>query len=216
MEQKKLKWKDIYNQNKNRRYCKITGIQKEGISLESNSFKIIKEKKYISIISIIIILAILIWTFRSNIKMLIFVLAFFLIAGIGFFVFNYFKFTCSSNGLYVKFGFQEGNFSYDRLKCVYLSKFNDYSFLLPTKRVYSIVIRYIDNYNRIRELSFPNYFLKVSDTMDFLNNFNIEEAEEERYVQYERFKILKMIGKSLIAIFIVVFIISLFVLKLGR
>lgn len=216
MEQKKLKWKDVYNDNKNRRYCEITGIQKEGISLESNSFKILKERKYISIISIIIIVTLLVWTFRSSVKTLLFVLAFFLIAGIGFFVFNYFKFECLNDGLYVKFGLQEGKFTYDRLKCVYLSKFNDYSFLLPTKRVYSVVIRYIDSYNRIKELSFPNYLLKSEDVVSFLNNFNIKEAEEERYVQYERFKVLKMIGKAIIAILIVVFIIGLFIIGLAR
>ena len=213
MEQKKLKWKEVYNNNKKRRYCEITGIKEENVEIESNSFKVLKERKYIVLIASIIIIALLVWTFRNDIKILLILLAFFIGSGICFFVFNYFKFKCLKDVLYVKFGFQEGKFSYDKLRGVYLSKFNDYSFLIPAKRVYSIVIRYIDNTNRIKELSFPNYFIKPEDTEKFLSNFDIKEAEESKLVQYERFKILKKLFKAAIFIMFVLLMIGLYFSK---
>ena len=60
----KLKWKDIYNNNKQRRYCEITGIKKQDVELESNSFRILKQNKYLSIIIAVILIAILFFTFR--------------------------------------------------------------------------------------------------------------------------------------------------------
>ncbi len=208
MEQKKLKWKDVYNNNKKRRYCEITGIKEENVEIESNSIKVLKERKYIVLIASLIIIALLVWTFRNDIKILLVLVLFFLAAGICFFIFNYFKFKCDKDGLYVKFGFQEGKFPYDKLKGIYISMFNDYSFLIPIRKVYSIVIRYIDNNGRIKELSFPNYFIKPEDTEKFLENFNIEEAEQVKYVQFERFKVLKKIGRVLLFIFFVLLLIG--------
>lgn len=203
----KLKWKDIYNNNKQRRYCEITGIKKQDVELESNSFRILKQNKYLSIIIAVILIAILFFTFRKDIRVFLIVLAFFAVAAICFFIFNYFKLRCTSNGLYIRFGMQEGLFPYEKLKSVYLSKFNDYRFLIPSNG-YSIVIRYYDNNNRIKELSFANYFLNKQETIDFLENFNIKEEKNNRYITYEKFKVLRKIIKVTA---IVVFTILIFV-----
>ena len=200
MEQKKLKWKDVYNENKQRRYSEIAGIKEENVEIESNSFRVLKDRKYIILAAAIIFSAFLIWSFRKDIKLLLIVLGFFAVAGICFFVFNYFKFRCQKDGLYIRFGVQEALFKYDRIKSVYLSKYNDFSFLIPSKRVYSFVIRYTDNYNRVKELSFPNYFVKPDEAMKFLTNFELKEAGESDYVQYERFKILKKVIKVIVAV----------------
>ncbi len=213
MEQKKLKWKDIYNSNKQRKYNEIIGIKSENVELESNSFKTLKKRKYIIIISILVIILLLVWTFRRDIKMLFVVLAFFGIASIGFFVFNYFKLRCEKDGLYVRFGFQEGKFPYNRVKNVYLSRFNDYNFFIPTKKIYSVVIRYTDSFDRLKELSFPNYFLTPEDTEKFLSNFDIKEAEEGRYVQYERIKLFKLLGKIFVFVFFALLVLGVFFMK---
>lgn len=203
----KLKWKDIYNNNKQRRYCEITGIKKQDVELESNSFRILKQNKYLSIIITVILIAILFFTFRKDMRVFLIVLAFFAVAAICFFIFNYFKLRCTSNGLYIRFGMQEGLFPYEKLKSVYLSKFNDYRFLIPSNG-YSIVIRYYDNNNRIKELSFANYFLNKQETINFLENFNIKEERNNRYITYEKFKVLRKIIKVTA---IVVFTILIFV-----
>lgn len=213
MEQKKLKWKDVYKNNEKRRYCEVTGIKEQNIEIESNSFKVLKKRKYIVLITSIILLLLIIWTFRTNFKILLMVLAFFAVAGICFFIFNYFRFKCTEDGLYIKFGFQEGKFSYDKLKSVYLSKYNDYGFLIPSKRVYSIVLRYTDNTGRIKELSFPNYFITPEDTEKFLNNFEIKEAEENKFVGYERFKVFRKIGKIILIVLFIAFVIGSYFIR---
>lgn len=209
-----LKWKDIYNNNKQRRYCEITGIKKEDVEIESNSFRVLKEKKYLTLIIIVILTGIILYTFRNDIKVFFMVMAFFIIAGICFFVFNYFKIKCMKDGLYVRFGMQEGLFKYEKVKSVYLSKFNDYSFLIPS-RGYSIVIRYSDNNNRIKELSFANHFLNKQETLDFLENFEIKEVENENYVNFERFKILKKVAKVVMVILFILFIIGVAFISRG-
>lgn len=203
----KLKWKDIYNSNKDRRFCEITGIKKEDVEIKSNSFKVLKEKKHIVLVIAIILIAILLYTFRNDIKIFFMVIGFFVVAGACFFIFNYFKLKCTKDGLYVRFGLQEGLFKYDKVKSVYLSKFNDYSFLIPA-RTYSVVIRYIDNNNKIKELSFANHFLDKQETLDFLENFEIKELQEERYVNFEKFKVLKKVAKITLIVLLVLFIIG--------
>lgn len=213
MEQKKLKWKDVYKNNRQRKYNEIIGIKEENLELESNSFKTLKRRKYIIAISILVIILLLAWTFRRDIKMLFIVLGFFVVASIGFFIFNYFKLRCDKDGLYIRFGFQEGKFAYDRVKNIYLSKFSDYNYLIPSKKIYSIVIRYTDSFNRLKELSFPNYFLTPEDTEEFLSNFETKEAEENKYVQYERIKLFKRLGKIIVFVLFGLLLVGAFFFK---
>ena len=98
-----IKWKDIYKDNKKRKYCEVTGIKKEDVEIESNFFRFLKEKKYTTIIFLIVLLGILIYTFRFDIKILLIVLVFIIFAIICFFVFNYYKIKCLKDGLYIRF-----------------------------------------------------------------------------------------------------------------
>ena len=205
MEQKKLKWKDVYNENKQRRYSEIAGIKEENVEIESNSFRVLKDRKYIILVAAIIFSAFLIWSFRKDIKLLLFVLGFFAVAGICFFVFNYFKFRCQKDGLYIRFGVQEALFKYDRIKNVYLSRFNDSSYLFSI-RTYNIVILYEDNLNRLRELYFDVTFTDKQQLVEFLDNFNVKEIESTQYNNFERFKLLKKIGKILMIVAFIVIV----------
>lgn len=216
MEQKKLRWKDIYNENKVRKYSEITGIKKENVEIESNSIKALKNKKYLVIAIAILFSALIIWTFRRDIRVIGIVFIFFILAGIAFFIFNYFRLVCLKEGLYIRFGIQEGLFPYDKIKSVFLSKYNDYTFLIPNSKTYSVVVRYKDSFNRIREFSFPNYFLGKQETEEFLNNFNIKETPDQQFVQYERFKVLKRIGKAILLILVILAIIGLLVMNMNK
>ncbi len=199
-----IKWKDIYNDNKHRRYSEITGIKKEDVEIESNPSKLLKEKAFWFGLASLIIIAIILYTFRNNLKIALIVMGFFLFAGVSFFFFNYYKLKCTKDGLYIKFGMQQGLFKYDKIKSIYISRFNDSSYLLSI-RTYNIVIRYEDNFKRLKELFFDASFLNKEQVVEFLNNFEIKEAEEDKYVKYEKFKLLKKVGKiALIVAFIVI------------
>lgn len=216
MEQKKLKWKDVYKENRVRKYTNIKGIKEENIELESNSYKTLMKRKHLIIITLLICLVLLVWTFRRDIKMLFIVLAFFAMASVGFFIFNYFKFRCDKDGLYIRFGFQEAKFDYSRVKNIYLSRFNDYNFLIPVKKIYSIVIRYTDNFGRLKELSFPNYFVTAEDTQKFFDNFELEETQAEKSVQYEKVKLLKRIAKVAVFVLFALLVLGLFFSRMPR
>lgn len=201
----KLKWKNIYNENKNRRYCEIIGIKKENVEVETNPTKFLKERKYIIIVTSLILIALVLFTFRTNLKVALIVLAFFAITGIFTFLFNYYKLSCTKDGLYIKFGLQQGTFKYDRIKNIYLSRFNDSSYLLSI-RTYNLVIRYIDNYDRLKELFFDVTFSDKEQVKEFLDNFEIKEVEDNRYKNFERFKLFKKVGKVLLIVAFIVFI----------
>ncbi len=200
----KIKWKDIYINNKKRRYSEITGIKNTNVEIESKPSKLIKEKPYFAILISLILIAISLYTFRNDLKIAFIVIAFLAFAGFCFFIFNYYRLVCTEDGLYIKFGIQQGLFKYDRIKSIYLSRFNDSNYLFSI-RTYNIVVRYVDNYNRIKELFFDASFLNKEQAIAFLENFEIKEVESEQYKNYEKFKLLKKVGKiALIVAFIVI------------
>ena len=61
-----MKTKDIYKENKERKYCQIVDIKNENVEVESAPIKVIKEnwKKYLA--ATLIILAIIIFTFYKD------------------------------------------------------------------------------------------------------------------------------------------------------
>lgn len=209
-----MKWKEIYKENKKRKYSEVTGIKKEGIGIECNSLNYIKQKKYYIIIFNLILILISAIFFYKDIKIMLLIIAFFLITEISFFALNYYKLECTKDGLYVKFGLQHGVFNYTRIKSVYLSKTNDSSYLLPVKS-YNIVIRYVDNFNRLKELFFDTKFLNKETVTEFIDNFNIKDTEESTLIKFERFKLIRKILKIMLFILFVFFIIGYVLLKSG-
>ena len=205
-----LKWKDIYNSYKSRKYYKVTGIKKEDVEIVSNSLEVLKEKKYLISFIAIVFTALLAYALRGDIRLFFMLIIFFIAVGIGFFFINYYKLKCTKDGLYVRFGMQEGTFPYDRVMSVYLSRFDDNNIIVPSK-TYSIIIRYKDKNGKIKELSFANYFISKEEMVDFLNNFEVEETENKQYVHFERFKRLKKIAKTIGLIFLVLVALSLLV-----
>lgn len=200
----KLKWKEIYKEKRNNRYYEVTGIKKENVEIESSPIKVIKKYKYYVALISLVIIAFVFYSFRNDIKIALSVIAFFILASSFFVLFNYYKLTCGKDGLYIKLGFQNAMFNYDRIKSVYISRFNDSSYLFSI-RTYNIVIRYIDNFNRLKELFFDASFLNKEQALEFLNNFELKEVESEDYKQYEKLKLLKKIGKVvLIVLFIII------------
>lgn len=202
----KLKWKDIYKENLNRKVCEIEKIKNYDIGIESNPINALKARKYLIAAFFIIVTILLIITFRQDIKVLFMVLGFIFFSVVFFTIFNYFKFECKKEGLYIKFGMQAGMFPYDKVKSVYLSRFNDNNIMMFTNN-YNIVIRYMNSLNRIKELSFPVHFLNKEETVKFLDNFELKEEPKNEFVFFERKKLLKKIAKFLGIIFIVVFVV---------
>lgn len=83
---------------------------------------------------------------------------------------------------------------YSRIVNVYLSRdFNAVDFI--PKFSYSIVIRYIDNLNFLKELTFSTLFLKPEQIEKFLENFVILDEKDAGCIKYEKYKFTKKVFK---------------------
>lgn len=199
-----LKWKNIYKDYKDRRYQEFVSIKKEDVEIESNPSQLLKSKKYYVLLISLAIIAIILFAFRNNLKIALAAIGFLFAIGSLFFLFNYYKISFKKDGLYIKFGIQQGMFKYDRIKSIYISRFNDSSYLFSV-RTYNVVIRYVDNFNRLKELFFDATFLNKEQLIEFLNNIEVKDVETNKYKNYERFKLLKKIGKIILIVgFIIV------------
>ena len=178
-----MKTKDIYKENKERKYCQIVDIKNENVEVESAPIKVIKEnwKKYLA--ATLIILAIIIFTFYKDLKVLFSVIAFFAFIALLSIVSNIYSMKCKENSLSLKFNFQKFELPYSRIANIYLSKDFTANDLIPMIN-YNLVIRYVDNMNFLKELSFSTMFLKEEKLKEFLDIFVISNEEQEKCVKY--------------------------------
>ena len=208
-----MKTKDIYKENKERKYCQIVDIKNENVEVESAPIKVIKEnwKKYLA--ATLIILAIIIFTFYKDLKVLFSVIAFFAFIALLSIVSNIYSMKCKENSLSLKFNFQKFELPYSRIANIYLSKDFTANDLIPMIN-YNLVIRYIDNMNFLKELSFSTMFLKEEKLKEFLDNFVISNEEQAKCVKYEKYKLFKKILKSSAFIIFIIALIVVVCLKI--
>ena len=192
-----MKLKEIYIKNQSRRYSDINKIKKENIKLEINQLKKIKDNWIILLAILVGIIAILLLDF--NPKYFIASLALILALVIIFIFGNKSTLICDKNKLKVKQGFQKLDIPYEHLKNVYIGKVNGLLFFLPAI-TYNIIIRYEDNFSFLRELEFSLFCADEQEVNNFINNFVIEEKIEEKYVIFEKRKLIRRIFSSIITI----------------
>lgn len=202
----KLKLKDVYLNNKSRRFNEIVSIKSDKAALISNPKKTFIRNKYKIIISIVILLALLLSTMYNDLPTFFITIGFLLGIALIVIFFNTFKLICNKDGINVSFGFQKAFFSYDKIKCIYLSKYDDYSFIRLSKD-YNIVLKYIDNNGFIKELSFSTLFITPQEINNFLNNFDINKNNSEEVVKFEKIKLIRRILRTALYIGLVVGII---------
>lgn len=189
-----MKTKEVYKENIDRRYCPVIEIKNEGVEINSSPIKNIKQNALkISIVAVIILL-IIVLTFYKNLAALGSVIGLLVFLAVAYILSNTFSMKCKEKTLQMKLNFQKFELSYERIANIYLSKdFNTTDFI--PKFSYSLVIRYIDNMNFIKELSFSTLFLKAEDIKEFLDNFVIQEDAAEECIKYEKYKLSKKIFK---------------------
>lgn len=197
-----MKLKDLYIANAERRYSAVKKIIKENITLETKPLT--KARDYI--VAILLVLTIVIAFLMVGFNIKYFLISFALIFGFFLlFIFgNKAKIQCDKNTLNINQGFQRLNIPYKNLRNVYIGRVSGLFFFLPAFN-YNLVIRYEDNFSFLRELEFSLLCANEKEVEAFINNFEIEQKIEERYIQYEKKKnIRKILG--------VIFSIVLFIL----
>lgn len=177
-----MKTKEVYKENKNRRYCPIVEIKNEEIGIESSPIKTIKENWIKFLIGTLIILLILVVTFYKDWTVLLSVLAFLTFIVCACILSSTYSMKCKEKTLSMKLNFQKFEISYSRIANIYLSREFSVSDLIPMF-TYSLVIRYVDNMNFLKELSFSTLFLKPDDIEKFLDNFIIENEPAKQCIK---------------------------------
>lgn len=208
----KLNLKNVYLNNKSRRFNEIVSIKSDKASLISNPKKTFVRNKYKIIIAVVIILALLLSTMYNDLTTFFITLGFLLGMVVIVIFFNAFKLVCTKDGINVSFGFQKAFFPYDKIKCIYLSKYDDYSFLRLTKD-YNIVLNYVDNNGFIKELSFSTLFVTPQEINDFLDNFIINKSNSEEVVKFEKIKLVRRILRTALYVGLIVAIIVFYFIK---
>ena len=114
----------------------------------------------------------------------------------------------------MKLNFQEIELSYSRIANIYISKEFSVSDFIPMF-TYSLVIRYVDNMNFLKELSFPILFLKPEDIEKFIDNFIVQKEQSQECIKYEKYKLIKKIFKitGFVLFIIVIALVVYFSLK---
>lgn len=191
-----MKLKDIYKENLGRKYRNVIDTKGREIEIKSVPFDTIKKNKYTILIISLITILILLLTFRNTLNTFFIILAFLAFMVASAFYFNSYSIKCNKDSLNLKWGVQNFDLPYGRLKSIFLSKEVNGLDVFPIL-TYTIVIRYIDNMNFIRELTFPASLLDPNELNNFIDNFIIEEEKAEDCVKFEKYKKFKMIMKFL-------------------
>lgn len=209
-----MKTKDIYKENKNRKYCPIIDIKSEDIGIESNPIKLIKKYWIKCLIILLIIVLVLSITFYKDLVVLASVLAFLAFIVVGCILSGTYSMKCKEETLSMKLNFQKFEVSYSRIANIYISREFTVSDLIPMF-TYSLVIRYVDNMNFFKELSFPTLFIKTEDIEKFLDNFITQKEQSKECIKYEKYKISKRIFKvtGFVLFIIAIVLVVIFSLK---
>lgn len=198
-----MRFKEIFLKNKDRRYCNITKVKKENMTLVIDPIRKIKENWIVLLGILVVIIGFLLINFNSKIFLVSLALIAFLVV---VYIFgNKAILKCDKDLLYIKQGFQENKIPYSKIKTVFISRAAELMLFIPTYS-YNIIIRYEDNFSFIRELNFSLMCADEDEVKEFIENFEIENKINQRIVKFEKRKFIGKLLTFIITIIAVVFI----------
>ncbi len=198
-----MRFKEIFLGNKDRRYCNITKVKKENMTLVIDPIRKIKENWIVLLGILVVIIGFLLINFNSKIFLVSLALIAFLVV---VYIFgNKAILKCDKDLLYIKQGFQENKIPYSKIKTVFISRAAELMLFIPAYS-YNIIIRYEDNFSFIRELNFSLMCADEDEVKEFIENFEIENKINQRIVKFEKRKFIGKLLTFIITIIAVVFI----------
>lgn len=198
-----MRFKEIFLKNKDRRYCNITKVKKENMTLVIDPIRKIKENWIVLLGILVVIIGFLLINFNSKIFLVSLALIAFLVV---VYIFgNKAILKCDKDLLYIKQGFQENKIPYSKIKTIFISRAAELMLFIPTYS-YNIIIRYEDNFSFIRELNFSLMCADEDEVKEFIENFEIENKINQRIVKFEKRKFIGKLLTFIITIIAVVFI----------
>ena len=206
-----MKLKELYLKNQDRRYSAVESVKKDNVKLEMKPLLTMKKNIVWLLLMLVIVIGLLLLHFDLKYflvsMMLIGILVLVFIFG------NKSSLTCCKDCLNVKQGVQNLNIPYENLRNVYIGRVSGLLFFLPAFN-YNIVVRYEDNFSFLRELEFSLLCSDHNEVEKFINNFEVANIVEQRYVAFEKRKFLRRtLGGALT--FILAVLLTIYVLSVG-
>ena len=199
-----MKFKEIFLENKERRYCNITKVKKENMTLFINPVRKLKENWIVLLGILVVIIGFLLINFNSKVFLVSLALIAFLVV---VYIFgNKAILKCDKESLYIKQGFQENKIPYSKIKTVFISRAAELMLFVPTYN-YNIIIRYEDNFSFIRELNFSLMCADENEVKEFIENFEIDKKIDPRIVKFEKRKFIGKLLTFIVTLIVVAFII---------
>lgn len=199
-----MKLKELYEKSAKRRFSTVKGVKEENLTLEMKPIKRLKESIWALLLIIAGVIALLLVKFSLNTFLVSLSLIVLMI--ILFIYGNKSKLHCDKDFVSVKQGFQNLKIPYKNLRNVYIGRVSGLLFFMPAFN-YNIVVRFEDNFGFLRELEFSLLCSDEKEVEKFINNFEVEENLEERYVQFEKRKVWKKIASFIFTIIIAIIVI---------
>lgn len=208
---KKLKFKDVYSKVNHNPYCQVTNIFKKS-TISSNIKNLFHNSWQIILIALVIVTAVLIYTFWNNLIVVLYCLLLILFLFIVTVHYNSYKIKLENNEFYFKIGFQENSIPYNKLGNIYLDKETMKFFFIPF-HYYNLKVTYFEDEEKIGIFSFPTFMLNKNDIIKFFSSFDIEVYKSEKETiekeKKDRKNFYKALGISLGILLIVLFIIAI-------
>lgn len=198
-----MRFKEIFLENKERRYCNITKVKKENIALLIDPIRKIKENWIVLLGILVVIIGFLLINFNYKIFLVSLALIAFLVV---VYIFgNKAILKCDKNLLYIKQGFQENKIPYSKIKSVFIARATELMLFIPTYS-YNIIIRYEDNFSFIRELNFSLMCADEDEVEKFIENFEIDKKIDQKIVKFEKRKFIGKLLTCIVTLIVVIFI----------
>lgn len=195
--------KEIFLENKDRRYYNVSRVKKENMTLVVDPVKKLKENWIVLLGIFVVIIGFLLINFNMKIlEISMALIAFFVVV---FIYGNKAILKCDKNSLNIQQGFQKNKIPYSKVKGVFIARAIDLMLFIPTYN-YNIIIRYEDPFSFIRELNFSLMCADEDEVKKFIENFEINKTVDPKIVKFEKrkliWKILTSIGTLILVIFV--------------
>lgn len=189
-----MKWNELYEKNKYRKYSEIEQIEKD-IILKARLKNFISKYNKILAILIVIICLLLIMTFRSTPKTLLLVFCMLILMIFCTIFFNTFTIIFKNNKMIIKQSMQTIEISSANLKNVYIE--NKKSRIFFNKRnSFSLIILYNTPKGNIININLPIMFLNKEEFMKFLENFKVKKQKSNNnIIKAQKYELKRLLIK---------------------
>lgn len=188
-----MKWNELYEKNRSRRSREIDKVKNDCI-LKARPKNFINKYSKLLYTILLIISALLILSFHSNIRALLLTFVMLILILLFTMYFNTFTINCKNNKMIVRTNNQKVEIEYANLKNIYIEKRQNRIFI-KKKDSFFLMILYKTPNNNIGNIALPILLLNEKDVQKFLNSFELKEVKSNNIVKAQKYQLKRLLIK---------------------